>query len=386
MKKVSTGIKKKSIIVGIAFFCIAMAGCGNTPEKSQDTTPSEAKGDVSSKDDTYGKYEAEFIGTFDVKTQIVGYSKSEDTFKEASTAVHKKMEELNNLFDIYNDYDGISNLKTINDNAGVKSVTVDPQIIDLLKISKEAYQKTDGLTNVAMGAVLRIWHDYRIEGIDSPEDAKLPPLEALKEATEHTNIDDVIIDEENNTVYLADSKMSLDVGAIAKGYAAEKAKDAAVLAGFESGIVDPGGNVVAVGEPKDGVRQRWGIGIQDPKKTVDGVSNILDTVYLNNMAVVTSGAYQRFYEVEGMSYNHIIDPGTLYPAERFAAVTVIHESSTEAELLSTAIFIAPYEKGLEIAETYGAEVIWVYPDGETKATKGYKKISKMYSGYSATDQ
>lgn len=367
-------MKKKSIIVGALVLCLVMTGCSSTPKPVQKNSSD------------YGKYEAEFIGTFDVKTQILGYAKSEETFQEASKVVHDKMEELNNLFDIYNDYEGIANLKTINDNAGVKPVQVDEQIIDLLKISKEAHQKTDGLTNVAMGAVLRIWHDFRVEGIASPERAKLPPMEELKEATKHINIDDVIIDDKNNTVYLADPKMSLDVGAIAKGYAAEKAKDAAVAAGFESGIVDPGGNVVAVGEPKDGTRQRWGIGIQDPKMTVDGVSNILDTVFINDMAVVTSGDYQRFYEVDGKSYNHIVDPETLYPADKYAAVTVVAKNSTEADYLSTAIFISSYEKGLEIAEANGVEVIWIYQDGRTEATKGYKAISKMYSGYSATDK
>lgn len=373
MKKANQYLKKKSIIAGIMILCAVLTGCSNTPEKA-------------AKNNGYEKYEAEFIGTFDVKTQVVGYSKGESEFQQISKVIHDKMEELNNLFDIYNDYEGIANLKTVNDNAGIKPVKVDSQIIDLLTISKDAYQQTDGLTNVAMGAVLRIWHDYRVAGIDAPEDAKLPPMADLKEAAKHTNIDDVIIDEKNSTVYLADPKMSLDVGAIAKGYAAEKAKDAAVAAGFESGIVDPGGNVVAVGEPKDGRRKRWGIGIQDPQKTVAGVSNILDTVYINDMAVVTSGDYQRFYKVKGKSYNHIIDPDTLYPGNQYAAVTVIAKSSTEADYLSTAIFIASYEKGLEIAKAYGVEVIWIYPDGEMKATKGYQQISKMYSDYSATDK
>lgn len=335
---------------------------------------------------TYGKYEAEFIGTFDVKIQVVGYSESEAQFTKASGAIYDKMHDLNKLFDIYHDYEGVPNLKTINDNAGIQPVKVDPQIIDLLLFAKDAYAKTDGLTNVAMGAVLKLWHDYRTEGIVSPEDAKLPPMEDLIEAAKHTNIDDIIIDEANSTVYLADSQMSLDVGAIAKGYAAEKARDAAVLAEFEAGLVDAGGNVVAVGMPRDGIRARWGIGIQDPEKSVDGVANILDTIYLTDKAVVSSGDYQRFYMVDGKAYNHIISPKTLMPADWYKAVTIVHESSAVADYLSTAIFIAPYEEGLAMAKAHGAEVIWVYPDGRTEATDGYKQISRMFSGYSATDK
>lgn len=334
----------------------------------------------------YGKYEAEFIGTFDVKIQIVGYAESEAQFTKVSGAIYDRMQDSNKLFDIYHDYENISNLKTINDNAGIRPVKVDPQIIELLLFAKDAYEKTGGLTNVAMGAVLKPWHDYRTAGMASPEDAKLPPMEDLTEAVKHTNIDDVIIDEANSTVYLADPQMSLDVGAIAKGYAAEKAADAAILAGFEAGLVDAGGNVVAVGMPKDGVRVRWGIGIQDPVKSVEGVANILDTIYLNDKAVVSSGDYQRYYIVDGKAYNHIISPITLMPADRYKAVTIVHESSAVADYLSTAIFIASYEEGLAMAKAHGAEVIWVYPDGRTEATDGYQQISQMFSGYSATDQ
>lgn len=356
----------------VFILCLSMltAGCNKTPTDST----------------TYGKYEAEFIGTFDVKIKVLGYSESEAQFTRISGAVYDKMQDLNKLFDIYHDYEGIPNLKTINDNAGILPVKVDPQIIEMILFAKDAYAKTDGLTNIAMGAVLKPWHDYRTAGIASPEDAALPPMKELVEAAKHTNIDDVMIDEVNSTVYLADSKMSLDVGAIAKGYAAQKAGEAAVAAGFAAGLVDAGGNVVVIGSPKDGVRNRWGIGIQDPEKSVEGVANILDTIYLTNKAVVSSGDYERFYMVEGKAYNHIISPETLMPADRYKAVTIIHESSTVADYLSTAIFIAPYEEGLMMAKAHGAEVIWVYPDGRIEATDGYKKISRMFSGYSATDQ
>lgn len=334
----------------------------------------------------YGKYEAEFIGVFDVKIQVIGYAESETQFTEASGVIYDKMQELNRLFDIYHDYEGVANLKTINDNAGMQPVKVDPQIIELLLFAKEAYVKTGGLTNVAMGAVLKPWHDYRTAGIASPEDAKLPPPEDLAEAAKHTDINDVMIDEANSTVYLADPQMSLDVGAVAKGYAAEKARNAAVSAGFEAGLVDAGGNVLAVGMPRDGVRTRWGIGIQDPEKSVDGVANILDTIYLTDKAVVSSGDYQRFYIVGGKAYNHIISPETLMPAGRYKAVTIVHESSAVADYLSTAVFIASYEEGLELAKAHGAEAIWIYPDGHIEATDGYRQISRMFSGYSAADE
>lgn len=334
----------------------------------------------------FEKFEAEFIGVFDVKIQIIGYAGNEADFTEKSSLIYEKMNELNKLYDIYNEYEGIANLKTVNDNAGIKPVKVDRRIIDLILFSKAAYDKTDGLTNIAMGAVLRIWHEYRTEGIRFPEAAKLPKKKELEAAFLHTDIEDVIVDEEKGTIYLADPDMSLDVGAIAKGYAAQLAKETAVLAGLQAAVINAGGNVLTVGEPKDGTRDRWGIGIQDPAKTVNGIANILDTVYLNDMAVVSSGRYQRFYEVGGKAYHHIIDPKTLFPAEYFAAVTVIHENSAVADYLSTAVFIAPYEQGVNMARELGAEVLWVYPDGKMEATDGYQEISKLFGGYSAKDE
>lgn len=372
MKIWNTGRGKRRLIGLLALFLIS--GCQKVTE--------EPKADTKA----YEKYEAEFIGTFDVKIQIIGYSESESSFENECKIIYDKMNDLNKLFDIYNDYKGINNLKTINDNAGIQPVKVDKEIIDLLLFSMDAYERTDGLVNVAMGSVLRIWHDHRTAGIDDPEDATIPTEAELKEAVKHTNIMDVIIDEEEQTVYLADPEMSLDVGAVAKGYSAQLAKDEAVSAGLESAVINAGGNVLTVGAPEDGTRERWGIGIQDPKKTVDGVTNILDTVFLNDKSVVSSGHYQRYYEVDGKVYHHIIDPKTLFPAEYFAAVSVIYADSGTADYLSTAIFIAPYEEGVEIAKAHGAEVLWVFHDGSTKATEGYKEISQLFSGYSSQDE
>ncbi len=358
------------LIMGITTL---LAGCSFAP------APAKAEQGL------YEKYEAEFIGTFDVKIQLIGYAESEESFTRASQAVYDKMTGLNQLFDIYHDYEGINNLKTVNDAAGKEPVKVDPEIIDLLLFCKEAYRRTGGLVNVAMGAPLRIWHDYRTEGTRFPANASLPAMDDLTEAEKHTDIEQVIIDKENNTVYLEDPLMSLDVGAVAKGYSAEWAKKAAKEAGLESAIINAGGNILTIGQPLDGIRQRWGIGIQDPGQRVDGTTNILDTIYLNDRAVVSSGYYERYYVVDGEIYHHIIDPVTLMPAKHYAAVTVVHEDSGIADYLSTAIFTAPYEKGLEVAKAHGAEVLWVFHDGSTKATEGYRKMSKMYSGYSSQD-
>ena len=167
------------------------------------------------------RFQAEFLSLFDTVTTIVGYSDSEAHFREFAEEVRGKIEEYHRLYDIYNDYEGINNVKTVNDNAGAAPVKVDRRIIGMLKFARDMYETTDGAVNVALGAVLKIWHDYRGAGLNDPENAELPPKEELLEAARHTDIHDIVIDEELDRVPEG-PHMRLDVGAVAKGYAAEQ--------------------------------------------------------------------------------------------------------------------------------------------------------------------
>ncbi|MGI6628333.1 MAG: FAD:protein FMN transferase [Bacillota bacterium] len=320
-------------------------------------------------------YTDSFFDTFDTIVTLVGYTKNKDEFDTYCKRVHTRMHELHRLYDIYNDYKGVNNIKTINDNAGVKPVKVNQEIIDLILFSKDWYQRTGGKVNIAMGAVLRIWHEYRQEGLDAPGSAKLPPMEALKEAAKHTDIDKVIVDTENSTVYLEDQEMRLDVGAVAKGYATEMVAQELIALGLESGMLSSGGNVRAIGKPLDGIRERWGVGIQNPGQSIVSEQHLLDVIYLNDASVASSGDYQRYYTVGGKRYHHIIDPETLMPAEYYRAVTVMTEHSGIADFMSTTLFLLPYEESRPLAESLdGVEALWVMPDGKVQATDGMKSI------------
>ena len=127
------------------------------------------------------RFEAEFLLLFNTVTKIVGYSDSEESFTEDVEFIYDNMKLYHELFDIYNDYE-FNNIKTINDKAGVEPVKVDKKIIDLLLFAREVYEVTNGKINIAMGPVLRIWHDYREAGVNEPENASLPPMEELLEA------------------------------------------------------------------------------------------------------------------------------------------------------------------------------------------------------------
>ncbi len=315
------------------------------------------------------RYEAQFLVLFDTMTTIVGYEESREEFAGYVQVIYGSLEESHRLYDIYNDYDGLSNIKTINDNAGKTPVKVDRRIIDLLLFAKEEYTKTRGKTNVAFGSVLEIWHEYRERGIDNPEDAEVPPVEILREAGRHTDINQVIIDEKASTVFLKDPEMSLDVGAIAKGYAVEQAALIAIQNGFQSGLISVGGNVRAVGR-KNGSGALWNVGVHNPDET--GGRKNLTVAYLSDMSLVTSGDYERYYTVGDKKYHHIIDPETLFPAEYFTAVTILCKDSGIADALSTAVFNMPFEQGLELIESMpDTEALWVFKNGEIKYSAGF---------------
>lgn len=326
----------------------------------------------------YTKYNDSFFDTFDTLIQVVGYTQTEEEFQNYLEKIRTRFGELHRLYDIYNLYDGINNIKMINDNAGIKPVEVEKEIIDLILFSKDWYNKTGGQTNIAMGAVLRIWHDYREEGEYDPLRATLPPMEELLDGAKHTDLDNVIVDTEKNTVYLSDKRMSLDIGAVAKGYATELVAKEIMDEGFTSGIISSGGNIRVLGKPLDNIREHWGVGIQNPDKSIlSDESTILDTIFINNASVVTSGDYQRYYIVDGVPVHHLIDPRTLMPGDYYRSVTVVTEDSGLADFLSTTVFLMPYEESKKLVESLdGVEALWIMEDGSVEVTDGMKKIMK----------
>lgn len=328
------------------------------------------------------RYEAQFLELFDTVTTVVGYSKDKDTFTNYVETLRSKVQEYHELYDIYNDYPRVNNIKTINDNAGVSPVKVDKRIIDLLKFSIDKCKNTGGQLNIALGAVLTIWHDYREAGIENPEAAKLPPMEDLQEAAKHTNIDDVVIDQSASTVFLRDPKMSLDVGAVAKGYACEQVAQEMQKLGFDHALLSLGGNVRAIGAKND-KGEPFATGIENPFGTEE--NPFVCVVNLKDMSLVTSGNYERYYTVNGKQYHHLIDPDTLFPAEYFTSITILCKDSGLADGLTTAVYNMPFEQGLQFIESMqGVEALWLFPDGSVKYSDGFGKYIKEGTLVSAT--
>ena len=311
------------------------------------------------------QYQASYLTLFDTVTYISGLSESEADFQEQAQEIHNRLLVYHRLFDIYNDYEGLNNLKTVNDNAGLAPVQVDEEIIRLLKDCRDYYELTNHAVNVAMGSVLALWHEARTEGLDDPAHAALPKKDALREAAGHTDWAAVEIDEEAGTVYLSDPELRLDVGAVAKGWSVQRVAETAP-AGL---LISVGGNVCATG-PKDESGTPWVVGIADP----DGGEDYLHTLYNRDSAIVTSGDYQRYYVVDGQVYHHIIDPETLYPARRFRSVTIVCGDSGLADALSTALFVLPREEGEALVQKTGAEAMWMDLEGNCYYTPGFQAL------------
>ena len=306
-------------------------------------------------------FQATYLDVFDTVTVISGRADSRAEFTAAAEEIHGNLMELHRLFDIYQDYEGLSNLKTVNDNAGIKPVAVDERILTLLSDCKAYDALTGHRVNAAMGSVLALWHDAREAARTDPAQAALPDDAALKEAARHRDWAQVILDEEAGTVFLADPEMRLDVGAVAKGWATEAAAQSAP----EGFLLSVGGNVRATGA-KDGKGTGWVVGVANP----DG-GDYLRKVAVTSESVVTSGDYQRYFTVDGVRYCHIIDPDTLYPGTRWRAVTVVCRDSGLADALSTGLFLLSREEGEALLTRCGGEALWVAPDGEIYTTPGF---------------
>ena len=315
------------------------------------------------------KYTAYSFDVFDTVTTVIGYANSKTEFDRISETIFRELEEYHRLFTIYEKDDVFSNLHTINSliDGEHPAVSVDARIIDMLLYAKEMYDLTEGKVNIAMGSVLSIWHTYREEGLQSPEHAKLPSPQDLKDAAEHCRIEDVMIDEKNGIVQLADPGMTLDVGAIAKGYAVEMIAGKLEKSGVSGYIINVGGNVRTIGSKPDG--QAWMVGIENPQNTEE---DYIAHCKLAGNSLVTSGSYQRYYTVNGRQYHHIIDPDTQMPSDAFISVSVLSKSASDGDALSTALFCMTIEKGLELVESLeGIEALWILADGTQKMSSGF---------------
>ena len=313
-----------------------------------------------------------YFDFFDTVSNIYSYAgDSQDDFTKNCEGIANILEEYHHLFDIYHEYSGINNLCTINKNAGGEPLVVDEKLIEFLLYTKEMYAITNGEANVMFGSVLKIWHNVREEASNNPNKVEIPTKDILEEASKHTSIDLLEIDEKNKTVRITDPLASIDVGAIGKGYATEKAAQYLESKNISSYVLNIGGNIRIIGTKVDG--DGWITGIKNP---IDSETYAFYTK-ISDISCVTSGDYERYFMKDNVKYHHIIDKDTLMPANYFSSITILTKNSGLADTLSTALFCMSYEEGLAIVKNLkDVEVLWIYQNGDQIKTDGFIAVER----------
>lgn len=298
---------------------------------------------------------------FDTVTLVYSYANDDaSSFEKNVSEVEKTLREYHMMMDIYNEYEGMNNLCTVNRNAGEDPVKVDRRLIDFLIYAKNLCELTDNRLDIMMGAVLSLWHDAR-----SAEVQYLPSEMELKNAGMHIGLDLLEIDENACTIRISDPEASIDVGAIGKGYATEMAAEELEKKGISGYVINVGGNLRCIGTKADG--SAWVTGIRDPRNP----EGLALTVSIADCSCVTSGSYERYLEVGGVRYSHIIDRDTLHPSDRFGSTTVITKDSGLADALATALFCMDYDQGRALVDSLAdVQCIWIEKDGTVRRTDG----------------
>ena len=371
-------MKKTLMALGLSGLLI-LSGCKNQGAnniKNENTNSQESAVSLEVNKDG-DKQEIEFYDTFDTVIHIAIYTDDDDFAKENLAYAKERYQELHKLFDNYKNYDGLVNVKTINDKAGSEPVVVDDTLFDLIKTSIDDYKNISHNTNVALGPVTKLWNEYRdlYEGGKNKEEVialkgqALPSDEELENLRPLTNIENVKLDEEKKSVYLEEG-MELDLGATAKGYATELVAQELRERGVTSSVISAGGNVRIIGKPTDG-RENFKIGIQNPD--LESPEQVLTALNVANTSIVTSGDYQRYFDLDGVRYCHIIDPDTLKPAHEIKSVTVIKDDSGFCDFLSTAAFNSTDDEIRDLAEKSDAAIVWVDKDMKMMASENAEK-------------
>ncbi|HPF21027.1 MAG TPA: FAD:protein FMN transferase [Syntrophomonas sp.] len=279
------------------------------------------------------KYDRDFFA-MDTYITCQVLSADEEQAAKALDAVQAAFMEIDRLT---NRFAQDSEITAVNRNAGVAPVKVSTDVFAMAETSLAWSDQSEGAFNILIGDVMDLWGF----GSDHPT---VPSQEALEAALTKTDYHQIVLDKANSTIYLPEQGMVMDLGGVAKGYATDKAVAALEELGIDNALINAGGNVYALGRRADGTP--WKVGVQDPQNP-QGIKTVLQG---RDTALVSSGDYQRYFEKDGVRYHHILDPASGTPARASAGTTVIMQSATLADILSTTLFVKGPLEGIKLAE------------------------------------
>jgi len=254
----------------------------------------------------------------------------------AQKRIDEAVEEISRIERLLTTFNNNSQTYSININAGIAPVKVDREVFDLIKRSKRISSVTQGAFDISYGSV-----DKSLWNFDK-EMKSLPDPAIARKAVHLINYRNIILDEEKCTVFLKEKGMRIGFGGIGKGYAAERAKTILQANGVESGIVNAAGDLAAWGRQPNG--EEWTIGIADP----DSAHHPFSWFAITDMAVATSGNYEKFVMIDGKKYSHTIDPRTGMPVRGIKSVTIISPNAEIADAMATPVMIMGTKVGLDL--------------------------------------
>ena len=360
MKKMNMYVKKLSLFLLAGAL---LAGCGQSGQADGASSDAAAAGSQSSADarssdaaalesaDAEESSASRDIFAMDTYMTVTAYG------EQAEEAVDAAVDEINRLDALLSTGNEDSEVAKINANHG-GSLSEDGAY--LMKKSLELYQLTDGAFDISIYPVMDLW------GFTT-QDFAVPSSEDLKEKLALVDASKIDFDEESGEVSFEQDDMEIDFGGIAKGYTSDQVTKIFGEYGIKSGLINLGGNVDAYGSKTDGTA--WRVAIQSPDQ--DG--NYIGVLEATDKAVITSGGYERYFEEDGITYHHIIDPSTGYPADSgLKSVTIICDDGTLADGLSTSLFIMGEEKASQFWQEHSDEFDFVLmkDDGSLVISEG----------------
>lgn len=260
--------------------------------------------------------------------------------REAHKIIKSGFEEVDRLINIISAWQEGTELSEVNKNAGIKPVKVCDELFYLVKRSLKLSELTEGLFDVTFASIDKIWY------FDKPIIEK-PTDENIKASIKNINYQFIQLDETHKTIFVTNVGTKIELGAIGKGFIANKIKTKLQVLGVDAGLVNAGGDLVSWGKSihPDGI---WKVGIADPNKGKDYIG----WLPIQNEAIATSGNYERFAIIDGQKYSHIINPKTGYPVKGIKSVTVLSPDPELCDVLATSIFLMGRKKGLEFANNF----------------------------------
>lgn len=258
---------------------------------------------------------------------------------KAEQAVESAFVEMKRVADLMNANDPNSEVALINKNAGIKPIKVSSDTFELLERCQWYSELSGGAFDVTVRPLVELWAIGK-------KDKYVPTDEEIQQVLKLVDYRKIELDPKEKTVFLPVPDMGIDLGGVAKGYGADRARNILKKQGVHSALIAAGGNIWTVGQRPDG--KKWRIGIRHPRQETG--DELLGVLSCQDLAVVTSGDYERYFVKDGVRYHHIFDPYTGFPAQSLVSVTIVSTDSAEADILSTAVFVLGVEKGLALTD------------------------------------